>query len=125
MATGKVVAVLGVAFKAETDDIRESPAISIVRELLGAGARVRVHDPKALTAFRAMFGDSVSYFDDQFACLADADAAIILTEWNEYRNLDLERTKKLMQGNIILDARNVLEPERAKSLGFIYSGVGR
>jgi UDPglucose 6-dehydrogenase len=131
MATGKVVAVLGVAFKAETDDIRESPAISIVRELLGAGARVHVHDPKALPAFRAMFGDAVAYFDDEFTCLEGAEAAIILTEWNEYRNLDLPRAASLMcepepgGRRLLLDTRNVLDPEDAHEAGFEYHGTGR
>ena len=131
MATGKVVAVLGVAFKAETDDIRESPAISIVRELLGAGARVRVHDPKALDSFRAMFGDAVAYFDDEFTCLEGADAAIILTEWNEYRNLDLPRAASVMREPdagrkcLLLDTRNVLDPDDARAAGFAYHGTGR
>ncbi len=131
MATGKVVAIVGVAFKAETDDIRDSPAISIVRELLGAGARVHVHDPKALSSFRGMFGDSVEYFDDEFSCLTSTDAAIVLTEWNEYRNLDLPRAASVMRepasGSrlILLDTRNVLDPDRARSAGFAYYGTGR
>jgi UDPglucose 6-dehydrogenase len=122
---GAVVAVLGLAFKAETDDIRESPSIAIVERLLQGGATVQVHDPKAMEHFRDLFGDRVGYLDSEFEAITGAHATVILTEWNEYRNLDLERTKKLMQGNIILDARNVLEPERAKALGFVYSGVGR
>jgi UDPglucose 6-dehydrogenase len=75
--------------------------------------------------FREHFGERVSYLDSEFDAVTGAHATVILTEWNEYRNLDLERTKKLMQGSIILDARNVLEPDRVKGLGFIYSGVGR
>ena len=122
---GTVVAVLGLAFKAETDDIRESPSITIVERLLEGGATVQVHDPKAAENFRELFGDRVEYLDSEFDAIAGAHATVILTEWNEYRNLDLERTKKLMTGNIILDTRNVLDPERAKSLGFVYSGVGR
>ncbi len=131
MATGKRVAVLGVAFKAETDDIRESPAISIVRALLGAGARVHVHDPKALATFRAMFGDSVEYFDDEFSCLEGTDAVMILTEWNEYRNLDLPRAASVMREpgsgsrRLLLDTRNVLDPEDARRAGFAYYGTGR
>ena len=122
---GTVVAVLGLAFKAETDDIRESPSIAIVERLLEAGARVQVHDPKAMDNFRELFGDRVEYLDGEFEAIAGAHATVILTEWNEYRNLDLERARKLMAGNIILDTRNVLEPDRARSVGFIYSGVGR
>ena len=122
---GAVVAVLGLAFKAETDDIRESPSIAIVERLLEGGATVQVHDPKAMEHFRELFGDRVAYQDSEFDAVTGAHATVILTEWNEYRNLDLERTKKLMVGNIILDARNVLEPDRVKALGFVYSGVGR
>jgi UDPglucose 6-dehydrogenase len=123
--TGTVVAVLGLAFKAETDDVRESPSIAIVERLLERGATVQVHDPKAMENFRRIFGDRVDYLDSEFDAISGAHATVILTEWNEYRNLDLERTKKLMTGNVILDARNVLEPDRARALGFIYSGVGR
>jgi UDPglucose 6-dehydrogenase len=123
--TGTVVAVLGLAFKAETDDVRESPSIAIVERLLERGATVQVHDPKAMENFRRIFGDRVEYLDSEFDAISGAHATVILTEWNEYRNLDLERTKKLMAGNVILDARNVLEPDRARALGFIYSGVGR
>ncbi|MFP4114454.1 MAG: UDP-glucose dehydrogenase family protein [Spirochaetota bacterium] len=131
MATGRTVAILGVAFKAETDDIRESPAITIVRELLGAGARVRVHDPKALSSFRKMFGEAVEYFESVFDSLANADAAIILTEWNEYRNLDLPRAALVMREpgggrqRLLLDTRNVLDPEAARTAGFVYHGTGR
>ena len=131
MATGKVVAILGVAFKAETDDIRDSPAITVVRELLGAGARVHVHDPKALPRFREMFGDSINYFATEFDCLEGADAVIILTEWNEYRNLDLQRAASLMRdpapggSRLLIDARNVLDPDDVRRAGFAYYGTGR
>jgi UDPglucose 6-dehydrogenase len=131
MATDKTVAILGVAFKAETDDIRDSPAITIVRELLGAGARIHVHDPKALPNFRTMFGDSVHYFESEFACLEQTDAAIIVTEWNEYRNLDLPRAASVMRSpepgaaRVLIDTRNVLHPEDARAAGFEYYGTGR
>ena len=131
MATGKAVAVLGVAFKAETDDIRESPAISIVRELLGAGARVHVHDPKAIPHFKAMFGDAVTYFQNEFQALEQTDAILILTEWNEYRNLDLPRAAALMREpeegakRVLIDTRNVLDPDDARAAGFAYYGTGR
>ncbi|MFP4206442.1 MAG: UDP-glucose dehydrogenase family protein [Spirochaetaceae bacterium] len=122
---GTVVGVLGLAFKAETDDIRESPSITIAERLLERGATVQVHDPKAMENFRILFGDRITYAESEFDAVSGAHATVILTEWNEYRNLDLDRTKKLMVGNIILDTRNVLDPDRAKSLGFVYSGVGR
>ncbi len=122
---GKVVAVLGLAFKAETDDIRESPSITIVRRLLDEGATVQAHDPEAIENFKALFGDEVRYFAHEFEAIDGADAVVIATEWNEYRNLDLKRAKTVMRGRLIMDARNVLEPEKAREFGFEYKGVGR
>jgi UDPglucose 6-dehydrogenase len=121
----KRVAVLGLAFKSETDDIRESPAITIVDRLLSGGATVHVHDPKAMQNFRLLFGERVTYFDNEFETLEGVDALIIATEWNEYRNLDLVRAKSAMRGDVLLDARNVLDHEAAQEAGFQYAGVGR
>ena len=123
--SGCKVAILGVTFKAETDDVRESPAITIVRSLLARGAAVAVHDPKGLDNFRKYFGDSVSYHTLEFEAIADADALLIATEWNAYRNLDLARARKIMKGNFILDTRNVMDPQDAREAGFTYAGVGR
>jgi len=123
--SGARVAVLGLAFKAETDDIRESPAITIVEKLLEGGADVHVHDPKAQANFQLLFGERVSYCQSEFDAVTAADCLVIVTEWNEYRNLDLARVADLMKQKIILDTRNVLDAERARELGFIYSGVGR
>lgn len=134
MATGYEIAILGVAFKAETDDVRESPALTIVRELLGAGATLRIHDPKAIGNFRSIFGDSVTYAESEFAAIEGSHAILILTEWNEYRNLDLPRAAGLTaeapapftrDRPLLLDARNVLDPEDAVSAGFDYHGTGR
>ncbi|MFP4409294.1 MAG: UDP-glucose dehydrogenase family protein [Spirochaetaceae bacterium] len=122
---GKTVTILGLAFKAETDDIRESPAITIAETLLDAGARIRAHDPEAGDNFKAMFQEKVSVHVDAFDALKDADALLILTEWNAYRNLDLNRARAVMRGNVIMDARNVLDPEMAQQAGFVYKGVGR
>ncbi len=124
-AEGKTVTILGLAFKAETDDIRESPAITIAQTLLDAGARIQAHDPEAGENFKAFFQEKVSVHLDAFDALKDADALLILTEWNAYRNLDLSRAKAVMRGNVIMDARNVLEPEMARVAGFVYKGVGR
>ena len=124
-AEGKTVTILGLAFKAETDDIRESPAITIAHSLLDAGARIQAHDPEAGENFKALFQEKVSVHVDAFDALKDADALLILTEWNAYRNLDLNRAKAVMRGNVIMDARNVLEPEMAREAGFVYKGVGR
>ena len=131
MGTGKTVAILGVSFKAETDDIRESPAITIVRELLGAGVKVRVHDPKGLENFQKLFGDAVTCCQSEFDCTTGAHAAVILTEWNEYRNLDLPRVARGMAtpadgaSRLLIDARNVLDPDDARAAGFAYYGTGR
>lgn len=144
---GKTVAVLGLAFKAETDDVRESPAIEIVQELLRAGAEVRAYDPEGTENFRtAVLGEGpfgggldstlkteiataaaqhLHYCQDEFSALTGADGMIIVTEWNAFRNLDLERAAQVMRGTVIFDARNVLDPETARSRGFTYAGVGR
>jgi UDPglucose 6-dehydrogenase len=122
--TGKRVAVLGLAFKAETDDVRESPAITIVKGLLDEGAVVAAHDPKAMESFRTAF-PTLIYCGSEFEAAEQADALVICTEWNEYRNLDLERLAAVMRGKVLLDTRNLLEREAAESLGFSYQGVGR
>lgn len=122
---GKTVAMLGLAFKAETDDIRDSPAITIAESLLDAGAKVQAHDPEAGENFKELFKEKVSVKNDAFEALEGADALIIVTEWNAYRSLDLERAKAVMKGRVIYDARNVLEPEIAREAGFTYKGVGR
>jgi UDPglucose 6-dehydrogenase len=120
----KTVAVLGLAFKAETDDVRESPAVTIVGGLLKEGCRIKAHDPIAMKNFSREFPDLV-YCDHEYEALQNADALLICTEWNEYRNLDLEKVKQCMEGNVILDTRNLLDKEQVKQLGFIYRGMGR
>jgi UDPglucose 6-dehydrogenase len=122
---GKTISILGLAFKAETDDIRESPAITIAQSLLDAGARIQAHDPEAGDNFKAFFQEKVSVHVDAFDALKGADALLILTEWNAYRNLDLSRAAAVMRGRVIMDARNVLEPEMVREAGFVYKGVGR
>jgi len=123
---GTVIALLGLAFKAETDDVRDSPAINIVEKLLKAGAAVKAHDPKGIENFKKIFPETeVQYFENEFSAIEGTDAILICTEWNEYRNLDLEKAKTLMRGNLILDTRNVLDIESTKKLGFIYKGLGR
>ncbi len=122
---GKTAAVLGVAFKAETDDIRESPAITVVERLLEEGAAVRVHDPKALANFRRLFGDKIEYCGKIIETVKDADCFLIMTEWNSYRSIDLKTAHAEMKGNVIIDTRNVLDPESAKKNGFNYLGTGR
>ena len=124
--SGKRVAVLGLAFKAETDDVRESPALTIVGQLLERSASVAAHDPQAMQTFAAALGDSrLELCDAEFDTMPDADMLLVLTEWNEYRNLDLQRARELMKGDLVIDARNVLEPAMVREAGLRYWGVGR
>jgi len=122
---GKTIGILGLAFKAETDDMRESPAIVIINELLKNGAKIKAHDPQAEENAKKVFGDSIEYYDNEYKALKDIDALVILTEWNQYRGLDLEMARKLMKGKTVLDTRNVLNSDQLEKLGFKYIGVGR
>jgi UDPglucose 6-dehydrogenase len=121
---GTTVAVLGLAFKPNTDDVRESPALAIVAELRRRGARVQAYDPAAMEQARAVLPDIV-YRPDAYSAADDADAVILITEWNQFRNLDLARMKSVMRRPILVDLRNVYEPDRVKALGLMYQGVGR
>ncbi len=121
---GKTITVLGLAFKNETDDIRESPALAVVGKLLGEGAMVQAHDPRAMANFSKAFPD-LEYHSNLYDAARNADAVVILTDWNEYRNIDLLRLKSAMRGNIILDTRNLLDPQTAMEFGFHYQGTGR
>ncbi len=123
--TNRTIAVWGLAFKAETDDMRESPAIPLVEGLLERGAAVRVHDPKAMEIARTVFGDRVTYVHDPYETLPSADALVIVTEWLVYRNPDFERIRALLRRPLIVDGRNLYEPDRLRSLGFDYFGIGR
>jgi UDPglucose 6-dehydrogenase len=122
---GKVVAVWGLAFKAETDDMRESPAIPLVEGLLASGARVQVHDPRATESARTIFGDRVLYAADPYSAAHGADALVIVTEWLMYRNPDLDRLKLLLRRPLVIDGRNLFDPARMRSLGFEHVGIGR
>jgi UDPglucose 6-dehydrogenase len=121
---GKAVGVLGLAFKPNTDDIREAPAIAIVGELRSRGARVRAYDPEAMPRAREVFAD-LDCRADAYAAAEGADALVVVTEWNEFRNLDLERLRGLMARPVLVDLRNVYDPAKARALGFSYHGVGR
>jgi UDPglucose 6-dehydrogenase len=122
---GRTVAIWGLAFKAETDDMREAPAIVLIEQLLAAGATVRVHDPKAIETTRAIFGDRIHYFPDNYAAATGADALVIMTEWLMYRNPDFERLKRSLVQPVLVDARNLFEPARMVAMGFRYDAVGR
>ncbi len=123
--TGKIVGIWGLAFKAETDDMRESPTIPLIEGLLAAGARVQTHDPKATDSARLIFGDRVMYAADPYSAAHGADALAIMTEWLVYRNPDFERVRKLVRRPLLIDGRNLYDPERMATLGFEYHGIGR
>ena len=123
--SGKIVGLWGLAFKAETDDMRESPTIPLIDGLLAAGARVQTHDPKATDSARVIFGDRVMYAADPYSAAHGADVLIVMTEWLVYRNPDFERVRKLVRRPLLIDGRNLYDPERMASLGFEYHGIGR
>jgi len=121
---GQTIAVLGLAFKPETDDIRESPAIDIIRGLIAEGAKIRAYDPVAMIETAAVLPD-VSYADDEYSAVTGADALVFVTEWNQFRALDMKRIRDLMKAPRIADLRNIYEPEVMRQLGFEYVGIGR
>jgi UDPglucose 6-dehydrogenase len=121
---GKTAAVLGLSFKPETDDIRESPALAVVADLERAGAAVRGFDPAAMPAARALF-PRVHYARDAYDCAEGADFVVLATEWNEFRALDLPRLASRMKKPVMIDLRNVYEPREMRAAGWRYEGVGR
>lgn len=121
----KTIAILGLAFKAETDDMRESPSIVVIEELLKDNLIIKANDPKSMNNAKIIFGDKIEYFENEFDAVKDADMLVILTEWNEYRNIDINRIKELMNGNIIIDTRNILDGKELKKMGFEYIATGR
>lgn len=123
--TGMTLAVLGLTFKPETDDMRDAPALSILPKLLDNGAIIRAHDPKGMNEAKVLLPETIRYFDDIYATMEQVDAVIILTEWNTYRGLDLERIRDNMRGKVFLDLRNIYEPARMRELGFEYHCIGR
>ncbi|HEX4562502.1 MAG TPA: UDP-glucose/GDP-mannose dehydrogenase family protein [Gemmatimonadales bacterium] len=122
---GKTVAIWGLAFKAETDDVRESPALVLAEALLEAGVKVNVHDPEAMATAKVQLGTRVAYAPNAYAALEGAAALAIVTEWREYRNPDFTKMKGLMRQALIVDGRNLYEPGRLADLGFTYDSLGR
>ncbi|RKX83658.1 MAG: UDP-glucose 6-dehydrogenase [Spirochaetes bacterium] len=122
--SNKTIAVLGLAFKSETDDIRDTPAFNIVEGILQNGGSIQAHDPQAMDNFLKHY-PQIQYCHSEFDALKGADALVLVTEWNQYRNLNLEKAKSLMKGNLILDTRNLLDSDLVNEHGFIYEGVGR
>lgn len=121
---GKTVAIWGLAFKPKTDDMREAPSIVIINELQKLGAKVKAFDPEAQENAKKIFKD-VDYCKDPYSAIEGCDCLVIVTEWNEFRDLDKEKIKKLMKQPNIIDGRNIYEPSEMKAIGFNYIGVGR
>ncbi|HUR81296.1 MAG TPA: UDP-glucose/GDP-mannose dehydrogenase family protein [Thermoanaerobaculia bacterium] len=121
---GKTIAMLGLAFKPETDDMRDSPTIPIIKGLQERGAKVRAYDPQSIENAKSIFSD-VEYCDDAYETARGADALVLATEWNEFRALNFERIRKALSEPVLIDLRNVYDPARMATLGFQYTSVGR
>ena len=121
---GKTIAILGLAFKPNTDDMREAPALAIVTALQDGGARVRGYDPEAMEQARQLLPD-MTFADSAYACVEGADAVAILTEWDEFRALDLARLKSLLKAPVLVDLRNIYPAVELESEGFSHVSVGQ
>jgi len=121
---GKTIGVLGLAFKPNTDDMRDAPSLNITNELLKAGAKVKAYDPVAMGVAASLLPE-VTMCPDAYSAAIGCDALIVMTEWNEFKALDLERIRNLMRSPKIFDGRNIYDPEKVRALGFQYIGVGR
>lgn len=122
---GKTIAIWGLAFKPNTDDIREAPALYIIKELLDAGAKIKAFDPEAMENVQQIFGDQIQFVDEQYEALVEADALAIITEWSVFRTPSFKVMKELLKDNAIFDGRNLYEPEDMKAQGFHYESIGR
>jgi UDPglucose 6-dehydrogenase len=121
---GKTIAVLGLTFKPNTDDMRDSPALSVITALQDGGARINAFDPEGMDQAR-LYLENLTYCTDPYACCKDADALVIITEWDAFRALDFERVKTLLTAPILIDLRNIYDPLELERLGFTYASVGR
>lgn len=123
----KIIAVWGLAFKPDTDDVRDAPAINIVKELLKNGAKLQVHDPKAIENFKKFFNESyeINYYEEKYEAIENADALLIITEWEEFKDVDLDKVKQLLKLPIIIDGRNLFNPQTMIEKGFEYYSIGR
>jgi UDPglucose 6-dehydrogenase len=122
---GKKIAIWGLAFKPNTDDIREAPSLYTIKELLNAGATISAFDPEAMPNIKAIFGDQISLVENEYDALQDADALAIITEWTEFRTPDFERMAELMKNKVIFDGRNLYNLNTLKELGWYYNSIGR
>ena len=122
---GKTIGVWGLSFKPDTDDIRSAPSIDIIKRLLEQGAKIKAFDPVAMENVKCELGKSIEYCRDIYDVASDADCVVLMTEWNEFKEIDWERIKKEMKQPVILDGRNIYDPEKLKAMGFKYQGIGR
>lgn len=120
-----IICILGVSFKSETDDIRESAAIDIINELLLNDIQIRLYDPQAMMNAKKIWGDRITYCENEYEAAKSAHGIAIITEWNQFRNLNLHRLSEEMFGNKFFDLRNIYEPNEVKQAGFLYFGIGR
>jgi UDPglucose 6-dehydrogenase len=121
---GRTIAVLGLTFKPNTDDMREAPSIALITALQDAGAKIRAYDPEGMRQARSVL-ENIEYAHNAYACIDGADALVIVTEWDAFRALDLERVKSLLRQPVLVDLRNIYRPEEISQLGFTYVSVGR
>jgi UDPglucose 6-dehydrogenase len=122
---GKTIAVLGLTFKPETDDMRDAPSLAILPKLIENGCRINAHDPQGMDEAKILLPSEVQYYDDLYSALEGVDAVVLMTEWNMYRNLDMGLIKEKLKQHVFIDLRNVYEPDTMKSLGFDYHCIGR
>jgi len=123
--SGKTIAVLGLTFKPETDDMRDAPSLAILPKLIENGCQVHAHDPQGMDEAKTFLPAEVQYYDDIYSALDGVDAAVLMTEWNMYRNLDMDVIKDKLNKPVFIDLRNVYEPDAMKALGFDYHCIGR
>jgi UDPglucose 6-dehydrogenase len=122
---GKTIAVLGLTFKPETDDMRDAPSLAILPPLIDKGAKIKAHDPEGIKEAKQLLPEKINYCENVYDTFAGADAVVLMTEWNQYRGLDLSCVKRLMRGNVFIDLRNVYEHGVMSTNGFEYFCVGR
>jgi UDPglucose 6-dehydrogenase len=122
---GRRVALWGLAFKPNTDDMREAPSLVLIDELLDAGAEVVAHDPVAMEETRRRVGDRVRFAETGYDALDGADALVVVTDWNEYRHPDFARIKRMLRAPVVVDGRNLYDARKMRSLGFLYDSIGR
>lgn len=122
---GKKIAIWGLAFKPDTDDIREAPALFLIDEFLKAGATIAAYDPEAMNNVKKIYGHKITFGNNHYDVLKHADALVICTEWSVFRTPDFNNMKKLMKAKVIFDGRNLYTKDQMKQLGFVYSSIGR